>query len=284
MVREFKLKNEKGQEYSLMDIERYCLLTEPSGLGYSYSTEYEQLGNSFFTNLRKLEQGIITGVANFLNYENFMNFGNFVESTKKLQFVYSIPYEGKKKTFYRDINIKSIGKSEKQKDGVLSETVEFECLSLWYEQNETTFKIEPQANEMRWNFKWDTIFNDNSSQSINYENKGQTDAPIFFEINGPTSNLILQIYENSELVQEVKVKANILKYEKLIYSSKENEFAIKKIKTDGTEESLFDLDIIDFENNNVIRIPKDAICELRIKADNVIENAKLTIYPQYKCV
>ena len=77
MVREFKLKNEKGQEYSLMDIERYCLLTEPSGLGYSYSTEYEQLGNSFFTNLRKLEQGIITGVANFLNYENFMNFGNF---------------------------------------------------------------------------------------------------------------------------------------------------------------------------------------------------------------
>lgn len=284
MVREFKLKNEKGQEYSLMDIEKYCLLTEPSGLGYSYSTEYEQLGNSFFTNLRKLEQGIITGVANFLNYENFMDFGNFVESAKKLQLVYSIPYEGKKKTFYRDINIKSIGKSEKQKDGVLSETVEFECLSLWYEQNETTFKIEPQKNEMRWNFKWDTIFNDNSSQSINYENKGQTDAPIFFEISGPTSNLILQIYKNSELVQEVKVKANILKYERLIYSSKENEFAIKKFKTDGTEESLFDLDIIDFENNNVIRIPKDTICELRIKSDNVIENAKLTIYPQYKCI
>lgn len=29
MVREFKLLNEKGQEYSLMDIENYCLLTDP---------------------------------------------------------------------------------------------------------------------------------------------------------------------------------------------------------------------------------------------------------------
>ena len=30
MVREFKLINEKGQEYSLMNIKDYCLLTEPS--------------------------------------------------------------------------------------------------------------------------------------------------------------------------------------------------------------------------------------------------------------
>ena len=30
MVREFKLINEKGQEYSLMDIYNHCLLTDPS--------------------------------------------------------------------------------------------------------------------------------------------------------------------------------------------------------------------------------------------------------------
>lgn len=56
MVREFKLINDKGQEYSLMDIENYCLMTEPSGLGYGYSTEYEQLGNTFISNLRRVEQ------------------------------------------------------------------------------------------------------------------------------------------------------------------------------------------------------------------------------------
>lgn len=33
MVREFKLVNEKGQEYSLMDIYNHCLLTDPSRTG-----------------------------------------------------------------------------------------------------------------------------------------------------------------------------------------------------------------------------------------------------------
>ena len=78
MVRKFKLINEKGQEYSLMDIEKNCLLTEPSGLGYSYSTDYEQLGDEFLANLRKLEQGIISGTANFINYDNFFNFSNIL--------------------------------------------------------------------------------------------------------------------------------------------------------------------------------------------------------------
>lgn len=30
MVREFRLINEKGQEFSLMDIYNYCLLTDPN--------------------------------------------------------------------------------------------------------------------------------------------------------------------------------------------------------------------------------------------------------------
>ena len=30
MVREFRLINEKGQKFSLMDIYNYCLLTDPS--------------------------------------------------------------------------------------------------------------------------------------------------------------------------------------------------------------------------------------------------------------
>ena len=73
MVREFNLINELGQTYSLMDIENYALLTSPMGLGYSYETEYEQLGNTFVTSLRKLVQGNITGILNFLKYDNYKN-------------------------------------------------------------------------------------------------------------------------------------------------------------------------------------------------------------------
>ena len=70
MVREFKLINEKGQEFSLMDIYNYTLLTDPSGLGYTYITEYQQLGDTFISNLRNIQQGQINGTLNFINYEN----------------------------------------------------------------------------------------------------------------------------------------------------------------------------------------------------------------------
>ena len=69
MVREFKILNEKGQEFSLMDIKNYCLLTNPTGLGYSYQTEYEQLGNTFINKLRRTEQltfGIMIILINLL--------------------------------------------------------------------------------------------------------------------------------------------------------------------------------------------------------------------------
>ena len=283
MVREFKLINEKGQEYSLMDIEKYCLLTEPSGLGYSYSTEYEQLGNNFLTNLRKLEQGIITGVTNFLYYENFMDFGNFVESAKKLQFVYSIPYKDEKKIFYRDINIKSIGKSEKQKDGVLSEKVEFECLSLWYEQNETIFKIETYDDEMRYNYRWNSRYIDYNTRAIQFNNKGHVEAQFQVEIDGFVKNPVISIFVDNDEYASIKIPITINEYEKLLYSSKTGEIYIQKQNMDGTRESLWKNQYIDIRKQNIFKLPL-GVSEIKLTADDDVLNAKLIIYPQYKVV
>ena len=66
-VREFKLVNEKGQTYSLMDIKNYALLTEPDGLGYSYSTSYTKVGEVFINNIK--EQEAITSVLSVADRE-----------------------------------------------------------------------------------------------------------------------------------------------------------------------------------------------------------------------
>lgn len=284
MVREFRLLNEKGQSYSLMDAENACLLTEPSGLGYSYDTDYEQVGNTFIENLKKIEQGKITGTANFEKYDNYKKLVDFIDDAESLRFSYKIPFASKEKEYFKNVNFKEITKTQKAENGIISETITFECLGLWYEENTIEYTINPIENEIRWDFIWDTTFNDNNNQNLIYQNMGHVPAPITLEMNGAVSNPIIEIYINDTLYQELRIKTTIAEYEKLIYNSKENEFAIKKIKTDGTEEELFDLDIIDFENDNVIRIPKNKTCEIRLKADNTIENAKLTIFPQYKSV
>ena len=285
MVREFRLINEKGQEFSLMNIHNYCLLTDPSGLGYAYETEYQQLGNTFISNLRKMQQGQIAGTLNFINYDNYTSFVNFVEGSESLRFGYKIPYsDGSSKEYLKDANIQSLSKTQLQTNGILSEPVIFDCLSLWYEENTVIYTIEPQTNEIRWDFRWDSRFTDYDTRNLQYINQGHVEAPIYVEMNGHLVNPQIELYVDGELYQTVKISIEIAEYEKLIYDTRENQFYIGKQNTDGTLTDLFSLDYIDFENDNVIRLPKGRSCEIKLTADNEVLNAQLTIYPRYKAV
>jgi len=284
VVREFKLMNEKGQEYSLMDIHNYCLLTDPTGLGYGYSTEYEQVGNTFIEKFRQLEQGKISGKANFINYDNYKKLIDFIQKSQKLKVVYVIPYETGSKEYYKDVQIQNLSKTQKNINGIISETLILNCLSLWYEERTVTYTIEPLSDEIRWDFRWDSSFTDYNSRSLQYINDGHVEAPIEIEISGHVVNPRLELYIEGQLYQTVTFNVEINAYEKLLYGTKENEFYILKQHTDGTTESLFNLDVINFENDNVIRIPTNKSCELKIEADNEVLNAQITIYPQYIAV
>ena len=285
MVREFKLVNEKGQEYSLMDIENHALLTEPAGLGYGYDSQYQQLGNTYIETLRNVQQGQISGTVNFLKYENYTNLVNFLESSETLKFSYKIPYsDGTMKEYFKDVNVQSLTKTQLQINGILTETITFDCLSLWYEENTIIYTIEPQTNEIRWDFRWDSRFTDYDTRYLQYINQGHVEAPVYIEIDGHVVNPQIELYVEGELYQTVKVNTDIAEYEKLLYDTRENQFYIGKQNTDGTTTSLFSLDYLDFESDNVIRLPKNKSCEIRLTADNEVLNAQITIYPQYKAV
>lgn len=285
MVREFKLINEKGQEYSLMDIRNYCLLTEPSGLGYSYNREYEQLGNTFVETFGKIEQKQIEGTVNFLNYDNFKNFVNFIEGSEQLKFSYTIPFENEtEKTYYKDVNIRSLEKSEKKKDGIISEQIVFDTKSLWYGKNIAIYDTRAKEDEIRWNFKWDSKFVNYDIRRLPYINKGHVEAPVIVKIDGHVINPSICLYVEGKLFQEVKIKVDIKEYEKLLYGTEENNFYINKQNIDGTLTSLFTLENIIFQNDNVIRIPVNRSCELTLTADNEIANAEIMILEFYKIV
>jgi len=285
MVREFELVNEKGQKFSLMDIHNYCLLTEPTGLGYSYTTEYQQLGYSFIESLRKLEKGQLEGTVNFESYDNFYKLVEFIESSESLRFLYKIPYkDGRVVQYYKNVNLQYLSKSEIKTNGILSETIIFDCLTLWYEENTFIYKIEPQNNEIRWDFRWDSRFSDYNTRSVPYINKGHTEAVVKIEMDGYLENPKIELYVEGQLYQTIPFHTTIGKYEKLLYDSRENRFAIEKQNTDGTKSSLFNLDVIEFENDNVLRLPKNRSCEIRLTADNEVLNAEVSIYSQYKAV
>lgn len=284
MVRKFSLLNEKGQEYSLMDINNYCLLTDPSGLGYSYNSEYEQLGNTFINTIRTIGQGSISGTLNFLNYDNYRKLIKFMQSSQKLQLEYVVPYVGGEKTFYRDVELNSISKSQIQPNGIISESISLTTLSLWYEKVNTIYTIEDNDNVVRWDFDFDSYWNGYDVRNLEYTNLGDVEAPIEVIVNGEVINPKLELYIEGELYQTITISDTIEEYEQLIYNSKENEFAIKKRLADGTYESLFSLDYINFSNDNVLRIPNDRTCTIKLRADETITNATLIVYVYYVAV
>ena len=284
MVREFKLINEKGQSYSLMDIKNYCLLTEPGGLGYSYNTQYEQLGNTFISNLRSINQGKINGQVNFLSYDNFKSLVDFIEGSEQLKFYYKVPITDGVREYYKDIQIQSLTKTEMQVNKVISEQITFDCLSLWYEENTTIYTIVPEEDEIRWDFRWDSKFGDYSARNMVYINQGHIEAPIIVSMDGQLVNPVIQLYIEGELAQEVTVTTTINEGEKLLYSSRENDFYIKRQNENGTYTDLFSLSTINFANDNVIRIPKNKSCQIRLTADNDVLNAQVTILAFYKAV
>lgn len=114
MVREFYIENELGQRFSMMDIENYCFLNAPTGLGYGYETQYSQIGDNFIQNIRKIQQGQINGELLFKSYENYKNFIDFVEGANFLKFVYRVPYENSYTEYFKDIDISIIEKTEKR--------------------------------------------------------------------------------------------------------------------------------------------------------------------------
>lgn len=282
-VRKFLLENEKGQQYRLDSLNEGCFLVSPSNLGYSYESDFVRLGYSFIENNRQIQQKNPAGTAYFKSYDKVKEFIDFVENSTSLKWVYIVPFEEEEKSYYRDVTIVKLDKTEKSGKW-LACPVEFAGLSLWYEENTIIYTITPQSNEIRWDFEWDSRFTDYDSRNLQYINQGHTEAPILVEMDGHLVNPKIELYVEGELYQSVEITVEIAEYEKLLYGTRENDFYINRQKTDGTLESLFDLDYIDPANDNVIRLPKNKSCELRLTADNEVLNAQVTILPQYKAV
>lgn len=279
-VRRFLLENEIGQQFRLDNLNEGCFLTSPTDLGYSYNINFTQLGLDFIENNRKIEQKNPSGIAYFKSYDKVKEFIDYMENSNKLKWIYIIPFEDGDKIYYRDVTLKKIDKTEKTGKW-LACPVEFAGTSLWYEAKEVVYTIDPVSNEIRWNFKWDSIFTAYDNRNIIFDNKGHTEAPFKLELNGEVVNPIITILEDGKTDKKVDLTGlTIAQGESFTYNTKDTEQAIFK-EVNGIKTNLFD-----FLNPNFINFYKlrKGASTIRLEADGEITSGKLTIYVQYKAV
>lgn len=284
-IRNFYFENETGKRIDCQKINGGLFLYNVSGLGYEENIEYERIGNTFVQIKKELAQNTISGDLEFyeMTYDEYCDFVNFIITSKSLKLIY-VPKLNNRTEFYRDIDVCKIEKTEEDEYNILTCPIDIKCKSLWYKENTAVYDIKAKENEIRWDFEWDSSFANYDTRNLQFINIGHVEAPVLIEIEGHVINPQIELFIEGELYQTVTFNVEIEEYEKLLYGTKENEFYINKQNTDGTLESLFSLDVINFENDNVIRLPISRSCELRLKAENEIQNAKVTILTFYKAV
>ncbi len=283
-IRNFYLENENGSRIDFQEINGHLFLYDIDGLGYEETINYEQIGDTFIPTSKKMVQNTITGTLEFdeETYDEYQKFSNFVYNAKELKLIY-VPKLKNRIEYYRDIDFIKIGKSEEDDFNILACPIKLKTKSLWYKKEDVIISLISTDGEVRWDFKWDSMFIDYDNKNIIYENKGHTESAIQVSMDGYIKNPTITVYQDDQIINELKIEIEIQEYEKFLFSSKDGNLYIKKQNTDGTYENLFKNPYVDVGNVNLFKLPIGT-SKLQIHADNDIQNARISIIEFYKTV
>lgn len=281
-IRNFYFENEIGQRIDCQKINGNLFFYNVTGLGYEEEIEYVQIGNNFVPNKSKIKQNQICGDLEFYNmtYDEYCNFVDFILTAKELKLVY-IPKRNRRTEYFRDIDLFKIDKAEEDEYNILSCPIAMNAKSLWYEQKEIVYDIKAQENEVRWNFRFNSKFVNYNNRNIIFENKGHAEAPIKLEMMGYLINPSILISVNGKELYSLHLNLTLLEGEKLLYFTKDTDLYIYKQDAEGNLTNLFE--DLDLNRVNFFKLPK-GLCEISLTAENNVQNAKLTIYVEYKAV
>lgn len=278
-MRKFYIENEYNERFSLWGNRVY--MVEPSGLGIKHDATYIRIGTSFLRNKKmQVAQATVGGKIEFMDpgaSQKFKDFYDFCAAASELYLVYD-PGDGKE--YIRDIDILEAGKTERT-GGTLPITVKFACKSLYYLRNNSRFIFEADANEKRYDYRYDFTYSDHGTYETMIDNSGHVEAPFDCIINGYCVNPAIQIVKDGKTFYEVEFPVAIEEGEYLRYSSRDG--MLEATLVSGEKETNL-MNLLDITKDNFFKIPvgdSKIVFSSSSASTNIIS---LTVYKMYEVV
>ena len=281
MVRKFRLMNEKGEDFDFMDFENFAFLSSPTGLGYSSTATFYQVGDNYVVDNRKLNQSTIGGVLMFKTYDNFKKLIDFIEQSEKIRFYYSIPTKYGYEEFYKEVVIEEISKTQKTINGVLECNLTMKGKNKWLKEEIIITKERTNTKDSRWEFTWNPTLIEYNNNLIVYNNVSNSEAGFIIEIGGEVLNpsIIIEDKDGEELVN-LKYKGKLNSEQKLTYSTIDTDLKYQ-LSTGDDIRNLFNE--LSLENANFKKLVK-GVNKIKLHADTNLNKVVIKIYPEFKSV
>lgn len=276
MGTKFYIQNEKGDRWGLNSASNGIFIS-PSGFGIKYEGSYIKVGDTWQTERVVLEQPTPSGKMLFpyRSYIVFQEFLKFINISKALTLVYkpsSIDTE-----YMAEIDVVEINKSGFSRGKVLEVPVKFVCKTLFHTAETFEYRIEKVEREVRFDFRWETHFNDKNYVYFDLINDGHTDSPFLLTFNGYCTNPEIIIMQDGKLIKKMIMNIMLQGTETLSFSTFDGEL---HLEVDGVDRK----DCLDFTQENFFKIPQGR-CQIYFRsATGRMNNIKVSFEKYYKGV
>lgn len=250
MIRQFSLKNEYGQTYSLND-PATGFLQNPTGLGNLKESSFVAIGSAWMVNFIRNAQATINGELLFKGphpYDAYAAFTAFIRQSSELSLEYTTSYG----TYYKDVVLVSLEKTEITEGNVLLCPVSFAATSLWYASQSDNLSLS-DGSVLALPFTPPARFNDNTAGNVAVPNNGSEAAPFRVTMYGPITQPSIILLADGEELYRADIDYSALSGEKICYSSVDNDLYVYHENASGVQTNLFPH--MDIENANFFKIP-----------------------------
>lgn len=248
MASRFYLMNEKGIRYSMNSPQKGFFI-DPEGFGVEYDAEYLKVGDTWTADSKTLVQPEPSGTMVFpiRQYQTFQEFLNFVNRSAELVLIYQP--SGIAAEYFAEIDIVSIAKGGYNRKQHFEVPVKFICKSLFYTEEKFFYQIQKAEREIRWDFRWETKFNDANYVYFVFDNNGHVESPFILSFIGYCKNPQMQVVQNGKEIHRIDFAIEMQKNDRLTLSSFDDDLYIE---VNGESR----MDVLDFTNENFFKLPQ----------------------------
>lgn len=229
MVRQFFIKNAKGQSYDLLDTKKVMFFS-PEGLGYEEDTDYFKIGAVYAPLNPSFKQIKIKGKLIFAGDDPYRDYFNFVSFARQAPLVLSYTTFD---TFYLNVDIAGLEKTELTQFRYLQVPVEFLARGVWY-KNESKYTAPVTGELPVYPYVYPDVYPAETRQSVYFKSNAVQESPCKIIIYGEAVNPVWRHYHNSVLIESGSYTGTIPSGHTLVIDSTVIPYSIIEYDSSGT--------------------------------------------------